>query len=149
MPLWSSVSFQHINRTSLPPFCRAMTLQLLVYAYFITTAFAVPISPHLVCEEKRWQSIFVFLATNYIAHALTTIPAPGAKVMHHLSLSFRALLLPNIGLIEAIRSVNSHFVQGGSDDLHRALAQRALLILVKEKDIKTKEGDIRFVAKIR
>ena len=124
-----------------------MTLQLLVYAYFITIAFAVPISPHLVCEEKRWQSIFVFLATNYIAHALTTIPAPGAKLMRHLSLSFRALLLPNTGLMGAIRDIVCHLVQGGSDDLHRAVAQRALLILVKTGDITL--DDIKFVSEIR
>ena len=68
--------------------------------------------------------------------------------MRHLTLSFRALLLPNIGLIEAIRSVISHFVQGGSDDLHRAVAQRALVILVKIENIKTEKGDIMFVAKI-
>ena len=124
-----------------------MIFQLLVSAYFITAAFSIPISPHLVCEEKRWQSIFVFLATNYIAHAFTTIPFPGAKLMRHLFLSFRALLLPSIGLIEAIRSVICHFVQGGSDDLRRAVAQRALLILVKTGDITP--GDIKFVAKIR
>ena len=124
-----------------------MTLQLLVYAYFITTAFAVPISPHLVCEEKRWQSILVFLATNYIAHALTTIPAPGATAMLHLSLSLFALLFPNIGLMGAIRSVVCHFVQGGSDDLHQAVAQRALLILVKTGDIAP--DDTVFVAEIR
>ena len=145
---WFSDSLQRFHRTSpLHDSCRAMIFQLLLSAYFITAAFSIPISPHLVCEEKRWQSIFVFLATNYIAHAFTTIPFPGAKLMRHLFLSFRALLLPSIGLIEAIRSVICHFVQGGSDDLRRAVAQRALLILVKTGDITP--GDIKFVAEIR
>ena len=124
-----------------------MIFQLLVFSFFITTAFSIPISPYLSCEEQRWQSIFVFLTTNYIAHAITTIPVPGAKWKHHLFFSFRALLLPNIGLIGAIRSVICHFVQGGSDDLHRALAQNALVILVKTKDIRL--GDIKFVIGIR
>ena len=124
-----------------------MISQLLVFVYFITTAFSSPINPYLVCEERRWQIIFVFLTTNYIAHALTIIPFPGAKWTHHLFFSFRALFLPNIGLVEAIRSVVCHFVQGGSDDPHRALAQNALLILVKTEDIKS--DDIEFVTEVR
>ena len=120
-----------------------MIFQLLVFVYFITTALSSPISPYLVCEEKRWQNIFVFLTTNYIAHALTAIPAPGAKWANSLNFSFSALILPNIGLIGAIRSVTCYFLQGGSDDLHRALAQRALLILVKTEDIAP--GDLKFV----
>ena len=127
--------------------CLAMIFQLLVFAYFITTAFSSPISPHLFCEEKGWQSIFVFLATNYIAHALTTIPDPGVKWKDHLLTGFVALLLPNVFLIEAIRSVVSHFVQGGSDDLHQALSQEALLILVKREDIAPE--DEKFVAEVQ
>ena len=125
----------------------AMIFQLLVFAYFITTAFSSPISPHLFCEEKRWQSIFVFLATNYIAHALTTIPNPGVKWKDHLFTGFVALLLPNIFLIGAIINIVSHFVQGGSDDLHQALSQRALLILVKTKDIVSE--DEKFVTEVQ
>ena len=124
----------------------AMIFRLLVFACLITTAFSSPISPHLFCEEKRWQSIFVFLTTNYIAHALTTIPDPGEKWTDHLFIGFVALLLPNIFLIGAIISVVSHFVQGGSDDLHRALAQKALLILVKKEDIAPE--DEKFVAEV-
>ena len=61
----------------------------------------------LSIEKQRWQTIFVFLTTNYIAHAITTIAVPGAKWKHHLFFSFRALLLllPNIGLIGAMGSV--------------------------------------------
>ena len=124
-----------------------MFFKLLVFVYLITTAFSSPISPHLFCEEKRWQSIFIFFTTNYFAHALTTVPGPGAKWTHHLYSSTRTLLLPNIRLVEAIKSVICHFVQGGSDDLHRALAQKALLILVKTEDIAP--GDIEFVTEIR
>ena len=51
-------------------------------------------------------------------------------------------MVPNIGLIGAIRSVTSYFLQGRSDDLHRALAQNALLILVKRGDMKPEDGDI-------
>ena len=127
--------------------CLAMIFQSLVFAYFITTAFSSPISPHLFCEEKRWQSIFVFLATNYIAHALTTIPNPGVKWKDHLFTGFVALLLPNVFLTGAIRSVVSHFVRGGSDDLHRAFSQRALLILVKREDIAS--GDKEFVTEVQ
>ena len=123
-----------------------MIFQLLVFVYLTTAAFSSPISPHLFCEEKRWQSIFIFFATNYFAHALTTIPNPGANWTHHLLSSTRTLLLPNIQLIETIKSVICHIVQGGSDDLHRALAQEALLILVKTKDMK--RGDIKFVTEI-
>ena len=36
----------------------------------------------------------------------------------------------------------SYFLQGRSDDLHRALAQDALLILVKRDDMKPAAGDI-------
>ena len=36
-----------------------------------------------------------------------------------------------------------YFLQGRSDDLHRALAQGALLILVKTEDIAP--GDLKFV----
>ena len=50
-------------------------------------------------------------------------------------------MVPNIGLIGAIRSVISYFLQGRSDDLHRALAQNALLILVKREDMKPEYGD--------
>ena len=123
-----------------------MIFQLLVLVYLITSAFSSPISPHLFCEEKKWQSIFVFFTTNYFAHALTTIPYPGAKWTNHLGSGIRALLLPNVGLVEAITSVIYYFVQGGSDDLRRALAQNALLILVKTKDIAP--GDTKFVIEI-
>ena len=124
-----------------------MIFQLLIFVYLITSAFSSPISPHLFCEEKKWQSIFVFFTANYFAHALTTVPIPGSKWTHHLGSGIRALLLPNVGLVEAIQSVIFHFVQGGSDDLHRALAQRALLILVKTEDIAP--GDTKFVTEIR
>ena len=124
-----------------------MIFQLLVFACFIITAFSLPISPSLVCDERRWQSVLVFFTVNYIAHALTIIPSPGAKMWHHLLQALRVLLLPYIGLIGAIRSVVCHFVQGGSDDLHQAFAQNALLILVKEKDIIS--GDIPFVTEVR
>ena len=124
-----------------------MIFQLLIFVYLITSAFSSPISPHLFCEEKKWQSIFVFFTANYFAHALTTIPDPGAKWTNHLGSSTRTLLLPNIQLIETIKSVICHIVQGGSDDLHRALAQEALLILVKTDD--KAPGDIKFVTEIR
>ena len=88
-----------------------------------------------------------FFSTNYFAHALTTVPGPGEDWTHHLYSSIRTLLLPNIRLVEAIRSVICHIVQGGSDDLHRALSQKALLILVKTEDIK--RGHIKFVTEIR
>ena len=121
-----------------------MIFQLLVFAYFITTAFSSPIYPYLVCEGS-WKSIFSFFATNYIAHALTAIPVPGANWLDHISFSLMALFLPYIGLIGAVRSVTCYFLQGRSDDLHRALAQGALLILVKTEDMKP--GDIKFVTK--
>ena len=117
-----------------------MTFQLLVFVYFVTTAFSSPIDPHLVCEEKRWQNIFVFFTTNYVAHALTAIPVPGANWANQVFLSFSALMVPSIGLIRAIRSVTWYILQGRPDDLHRALAQNALLILVKAEDIA--RGDI-------
>ena len=119
-----------------------MIFQLLVFAYFITTAFSSPISPYILYEEKRWQSIFLFLTTNYIAHAITTIPVPGAK-----RVGFGVLLLPNIGFIGAMRSVICHFVRGGSDDLHRALAQNALLIVVRTEHIAP--GDIKYATEVR
>ena len=118
-----------------------MIFQLLVFVYFVTTAFSSPIDPHLVCEGKRWESIFTFFATNYIAHAFTIIPDPGANLFAQTVIRFSALMVPNIGLIGAIRSVISYFLQGRSDDLHRALAQNALLILVKREDMKPEYGD--------
>ena len=119
-----------------------MIFLLLIFVYFVTTAFSSPIDPHLVCEEKRWQSIFTFFVTNYIAHALTIIPDPGANLFAQTIIRFSALMVPNIGLIGAIRSVMSYFLQGRSDDLHRALAQNALLILVKREDIRTGDMEI-------
>ena len=79
-----------------------MIFRLLELAFFITTAFSIP---YLSIEKQRWQTIFVFLTTNYIAHAITTTPVPGAKWKQHLFFSFRALLLPIIGLIGAMGSV--------------------------------------------
>lgn len=135
-----------------PPFpmhnsCRAMIFQMLIFAYFLTTVFSSPIKHYLVCEEKKWESIFVFLTANYIAHVLTTIPPPGAKLFLHFMTSSTVLLVPYSGLIDAIRSVTRHFMLGGSGDLRRALAQKALLILVKEKDIAP--GDIKFVTEVQ
>ena len=126
-----------------------MIFQLLVFVHFITTAFSSPINPHLVCGEKRWQSILTFFITNYIAHAFTIVPEPGANWVAQIVFSFSALMVPNIGLVGAIRSVTRHFLQGRSDDLHRALAQDALLILVKREDIRIGdiEIDIKFVIK--
>ena len=122
-----------------------MIFQLLGFVYFVTTAFSSPIDPHLVCEEKRWQNIFVFFTTNYIAHALTAIPVPGANWANQMCLGFGAVMVPNIGLVRAIRGVTCYFLQGRSDDLHRALAQNALLILVKTEDIAP--DDMEFVTK--
>ena len=122
-----------------------MIFQLLVFVYFVTAAFSSPINPYLVCEGKRWESIFTFFASNYIAHALTTIPVPGANWVDQTLLTFSALMVPNVGLIGAIRGVTCYVLQGRSDDLHRALARNALLILVKEEDIRT--GDEKFVTK--
>ena len=112
-----------------------MIFQLLVFVYFVTTAFSSPIDPHLVCEEKRWQNILTFFITNYIAHAFTIIPDPGANWIAQAVFNFSALMVPNFGLMEATRSIAFHILQGRSDDLHRALAQDALLILVKTEDI--------------
>ena len=126
-----------------------MIFQLLVFVYFVTTAFSSPIDPHLVCEEKKWQNIFTFFITNYIAHAFTIIPDPGANWVAQIVFGFSALMVPNIGLIWAIGSVMNYFLQGRLDDLHRALAQNALVILVKRDDIRAgdKEIDIKFVIK--
>ena len=119
-----------------------MIFLLLIFVYFVTTAFSSPINPFLVCEEKRWKSILIFFTTNYIAHALTIIPDPGANWVAKIVLSFSALTVPNIGLIGAIRSVTWHFLKGSSDDLHRALAQNALLILVKREDMEPGDMEI-------
>ena len=119
-----------------------MIFLLLIFVYFVTTAFSSPIDPHLVCEEKRWKSILIFFTTNYIAHALTIIPDPGANWFAQTVFSFSALMVPNIGLIGAIRSVTWYLLQGRSDDLHRALAQNALLILVRKVDMRPQYGDI-------
>ena len=126
-----------------------MIFQLLVFVYFVTVTFSSPINPHLVCEEKRWQNILTFFITNYIAHAFTIVPEPGANWIAQIVFSFSALMVPNIGLIGAIDSVMSYFLQGRSGDLHRALAQNALLILVKTEDIRAgdMEIDIKFVIK--
>ena len=126
-----------------------MIFQLLVFVYFVTTAFSSPIDPHLVCEEKKWQSIFTFFITNYIAHAFTIVPDPGANWVAQIVFGFSALMVPNIGLVGAIRSVTWHLLQGRSDDLHRALAQNALFILVKRGNIQAgdMEIDIKFVIK--
>ena len=126
-----------------------MIFQSLVFVHFVTTAFSSPINPHLVCEGKRWESIFTFFTTNYIAHAFTIIPDPGATWFAQTVFSFSALMVPNIGLIGAISSVMSYFLQGRSGDLHRALAQNALVILVKTEDIRAgdMEIDIKFVIK--
>ena len=124
-----------------------MIFRLLVFVYFVTTAFSSPIDPHLVCEEKRWQSVFTFFITNYIAHAFTIVPDPGANWVAQTVFSFSALMVPNIGLVGATESVKSYFLQGRSGDLHRALAQDALFILVKRDDIRAgdMEIDIKFV----
>ena len=103
--LMSWWSFQLSHRTiNLRDSYRVMIFRLLELAFFITTAFSIP---YLSIEKQRWQTIFVFLTTNYIAHAITTIAVPGAKWKRHLFFSFRALLLllPNIGLIGAMGSV--------------------------------------------
>ena len=119
-----------------------MIFQLLVFVYFVITAFSSPINPQLVCEGKRWESIFTFFITNYIAHAFTIVPDPGANWFAQTVFSFSALMVPNIGLIGAIRSVTWYLLQGRSDDLHRALAQNALLILVRKVDMRPQYGDI-------
>ena len=126
-----------------------MIFQLLVFVYFVTTAFSSPIDPHLVCEGKRWESILTFFITNYIAHAFTVVPDPGANWIAQIVFGFTALMVPNIGLIGAIDSVMSYFLQGRSDDLHRALAQDALFILVKRDNLRAgdREIDIKFVIK--
>ena len=126
-----------------------MIFRLLVFVYFVTTAFSSPIDPHLVCEEKKWQNILTFFATNYIAHILTAIPDPGANWRNQVVFKLSTLMFPNIGLAKAIRSVTWHFLKGSSDDLHRALAQNALLILVKTEDIRYDDMkiDIEFVIK--
>ena len=138
--------FEPSHRISPPPCitsCRAMIFQLLVFVFFVTTAFSSPINPHLVCEGKRWESIFTFFATNYIAHALTIVPDPGANWFAQIVFSFTALMVPNIGLIGAIQSVTRHLLQGRSDDLRRALAQGALLILVKTENIRDDDIEIK------
>ena len=126
-----------------------MIFLLLVFVYFVTTAFSSPINPYLVCEEKRWQNILTFFITNYIAHAFTIVPDPGANWIAQIVFSFSTLTVPNIGLFGATRSVTWHLLQGRSDDLHRALAQNALLILVNRGDMRVgdMEIDIKFVIK--
>ena len=116
-----SLPFEPSHHISPPPcitFCRAMIFQLLVFVYFVTAAFSSPINPYLVCEGKRWESIFTFFATNYIAHALTAIPVPGANWADQTLSTFSALMVPNVGLIGAIRGVTCYVLQGRSDDLH-------------------------------
>ena len=71
-----------------------MIFQLLAFVYFITTAFSSPINPYLVCEGKKWQTIFTFFTTNYIAHALTIIPDPGANLFAQSVFSLSALTVP-------------------------------------------------------
>ena len=58
-------------------------------------------------------------------------------------------MVPNFGLMGATRSVAFHILQGRSDDLHQALAQNALVILVKRDDIQAgdRKIDIKFVIK--
>ena len=53
-------------------------------------------------------------------------------------------MVPNFGLMGATRSAAFHILQGRSDDLHRALAQDALLILVQTEDIRAGDRDKAF-----
>ena len=87
-----------------------MSFQLLVFVYFVTTAFSSPTDPRLVCGGKRWESILAFFKTNYIAHAFTVVPEPGANWIAQIVFSFSALMVPNIGLVGAIRSVTCHLL---------------------------------------
>lgn len=92
--------------------------------------------PGLICVPSTWTSILTFFATNYLAHAATTLVKPGQSKLESAATIAGALFIPGFGAMRILRYLDSRpkFIK---DELQRAAAAGALCMVIrKERCIK-------------
>jgi hypothetical protein len=92
--------------------------------------------PHLLCLPASWTDIFVFFATNYLAHAATLIPRPGQTFFEGVIDIANALFIPGSGALRTMRFLILHTTRPwGTPSIVRAAKAGALCMVVRDENI--------------
>jgi hypothetical protein len=94
------------------------------------------------CTPATPWSIFLFFASNYLAHCATVKMYPGSPASLTIFATGLALFFPSSGIIRALFSIKRHArFRRNRNPLERAAAAGALRMVVRNEDWEPREGD--------
>jgi hypothetical protein len=98
--------------------------------------------PTLQCSRATAWSMFIFFASNYLAHCATVKTYPGESLVGIAVASALALFVPSSGIIRAIDSMLRHSrFRWKRNPLEQAARAGALRMVVRNSNWKPQEGD--------
>lgn len=97
---------------------------------------------NLECSTATPWSVFLFFASNYLAHCATVKLYPGSSLRDTAVTSILSLFIPSLGLIRALFSIGRYTrFRKNRNSLERAAAAGALRMVVRTEDWTPQEGD--------
>ncbi|KAK0612532.1 hypothetical protein B0T17DRAFT_564833 [Bombardia bombarda] len=98
--------------------------------------------PNLQCSPATPWSVFLFFASNYLAHCATVKMYPGSSPANTLVATALALFVPSSGIVRAFHLIsrNSWFKKQKSP-LEKAAMAGALRMVVRDQSWEPQEGD--------
>ncbi|EAQ87254.1 predicted protein [Chaetomium globosum CBS 148.51] len=96
----------------------------------------------LQCSAATPWSVFLFFASNYLAHCATVKLYPGSGTTDTAVAAILALFIPSVGLIRALFSIGRYSrFRKSRNPLERAAAAGALRMVVRTDYWRPQEGD--------
>jgi hypothetical protein len=96
----------------------------------------------LQCSTATPWSVFLFFASNYLAHCATVKLYPGSSTTDTAVAAILALFIPSLGIIRALFSIGRYTrFRKNRNSLERAAAAGALRMVVRTEDWTPQEGD--------
>ncbi|EIW78138.1 hypothetical protein CONPUDRAFT_145483 [Coniophora puteana RWD-64-598 SS2] len=109
-----------------------------IVPFLITAASAAPIYAKVICKTTTYLDIVVFFVTNYITHAATVPSTAGTKWYSTATWTIVCIFLPFAGLGKSL-GLFFRYVQCRQNDMEKALARGALILVKRSKDWKPNE----------
>jgi hypothetical protein len=97
-------------------------------------------NPNLICTPTSWFSLFIFFATNYLAHAVTVKQLPGEQTSQYIFVVLAAVFFPYCGLPRAIESITRRAIFFRGSELQTACRAGALCVVVRSHNWKPARG---------
>jgi hypothetical protein len=96
-------------------------------------------NPNLICIPSTWHSIFIFFATNYLAHAASVKCLPGEGIWEYTFIIITAIIYPYAGLKRGLESIFSRAIFA-SNPIAMATRASAFCIVVRSSSWKPATG---------